>query len=116
MIFNKNEDRFDEISKKLFANFNDIKTPLINIMNVVVWVMGAVTGVLAMVGTISCGIAAWNNKQDLGEHIKKWVIGVAIAGLATTVMGIVKSSIGNAKIDTTELIIESTVTPHHFNA
>ncbi|MCQ2974196.1 MAG: Cof-type HAD-IIB family hydrolase [Bacteroidales bacterium] len=24
VIFNKNEDRFDEISKKLFANFNDI--------------------------------------------------------------------------------------------
>lgn len=82
----------------------EITTKLQSIVKTIQTVLGLVTGLLAVVGTISCAIAAWNNKQDLPEHIKKWIIGVAIAGLATVVAGIAKKGITEKDVSITSQI------------
>lgn len=82
-----------------------IKTKLEEIVDTIQFILGMVTALLAVVGTISCAIAAWNNKQDLPEHIKKWVIGIAIAGLATIVAGVAKNGV-TSKITTQIEIVQ----------
>lgn len=79
---------------------DDITATIGNFIRAISTVLKIITGGLVLVGGFSVGNAFMNDKQNAGDTLKKWAIGIGISFIATAVASMTASSMGsNEKIE-----------------
>jgi len=68
------------------VNGSQITSQLKSVSDLVVTIMYIIVGIFALIGSVVVGQKYWNNDENAGKALQKWVSGLAVAGLAVYII------------------------------